>query len=314
MGMMRQRLCNQLCAPPWRAKGQAFGFLLQGDGDAIEANVTRPAFGDDYKPASILFNKGLFALTWAHYDEFGGDNGSPNQHTGVFEYKESALVNIVEAGGVKHIYMPSLYLDASVPVVSGREAYGYPKAFGEITMSKTTPGSDVMFLTRADEVQSFLGNPPATRSDIYSARPIVANGATFVTIANPNPHDVSLFAQMLHTKLAVSLAGWPLVGELVEMVKMLVLRSAPMVMLKQIPLASATSQAAYQAYVTADARFTKINSVSLIFGYEVELNDWASAPIASAYGFGGPRTVPALVGFHVDVEEARFTTIQETVI
>ena len=137
MGMMRQRLCKQLCAPPWRAKGQMFGFLLQGQGAAIEANVTKPAFGDDYKPASILFDKGLFALTWAHYAQFGGADPSPDEHLATYEYNESALVNIVEGGGASYMYMPSLYLDASVPIVSGREAYGYPKSYGEVTLSST---------------------------------------------------------------------------------------------------------------------------------------------------------------------------------
>src|SRR4030095_8695342 len=162
MGAMRDRLCTQVYKPEYLLSAKAFTFVMQGKAADIDSKVTRPALGSDYVVSSLGTTSDLFAVSWVRYSSF--TSALPQ---GRFSYNESALFNVVQdAGGVKHLYVPSLYLDSSAAITSGRDVFGFPKAWGDVSLSAVVPTKTVTLSTEADEI-ALAGNP-ASRRRIYS--------------------------------------------------------------------------------------------------------------------------------------------------
>jgi hypothetical protein len=305
MGNMRSRLCQQLYAPPYTTTASAFTFVLQGDGAKIDTMVCQPALGTDYTLSSIVKSRDLFALSWVHYTNFGS-----NAPPGKFTYNESALWNVVEKAGVRHLYIPSLYLDSSAAVTSGRDFFGFPKAFGRVDLSATVPTASLSLTTEADELDQANGSGfPRT---IYSVSP--GAGAGFTPLPNANPDQIDVFVtNIIEPALKALLGNKDLTDDVIELFKIIAFRRAPLVLLKQVPPASGAAQAAYQSYVIAKSTVTKVRSLAWLTGYNVTLRNWHSAPIASSYGLPDGQPVTPLLGFYVDLD-AKIETVSETII
>ena len=314
MGQIRHRLCKQIYAPPYKARLKAFCFVLRGNAAAIQANVIQPTLANDFKAAALV--EDLFALAWVHYDEFSSIVAPDNTH-GKHSYKESAVINLIQDATNNsndfRVYVPSLYLDSSAAMSSGA-TFGFPKAYGTITMSDIAPNAaGVTLATRADEVRQFqAANMFSQKLLVYQATPGSAQAiSNMVRIQNPLPDNVDDFQKLFDAAYDafVPATDPTLFAATKQFVDAMVFWRAPLLLLKQIPSAvTPLGQAAYQAYVTVNARVTAIHEVALLGGYSVTFEDWDSSPFVTAYGLSNPptarQTSPSLspvIGFYVDV-------------
>jgi hypothetical protein len=313
LGHIRQRLCKQAYAPPYQTALKAFCFVLKGDAAAIQANVIEPTLAQDFKAASLV--EDVFALAWIHYDNFSSMVVPDNTH-GMHCYQESAVLHLVQDAGKTendvYLYVPSLYVDSSAAMSSGY-TFGFPKAFGEVTMSGTAPnGSGVRLATHADEVKQFqTPSMLAQRLRVYEATPGDPGLARFVHIHNPAPGAVHEFSKLLdHEFFAFAGAtNGALLHSIKQFVDAMVFWRAPLLLLKQIPSAmTPLGQAAYQAYVKVNAQVNAVHQVALLGGYTVVFEDWDSSPFVRAYGLSNPPTarrtsnpLTPLLGFYVDL-------------
>jgi hypothetical protein len=305
MGNMRNRLCQQTYAAPYTTSAKAFTFVLQGNAAKIASDVTKPALASDYKPATLATaGDDLFALSFVHYDVFGSGNPA-----GKFSYNESALFNVVEdtALHTKHLFISSLYLDSSAAVTSGRDFFGFPKSFGAITVPNA-PSSAMTLSTKA-EVVSVAANV-AGQQTMYSVAP--GGGAATVDVpALIDVNAIDLVADSLD--LLLKSMGVTIGGDLVQLFRMIAYHEAPLVLLKQMPSAETPAQAAYQSYVVAKAQVTNVRKVSFLTGFNVTVNDWLGAPIATSYGLTPGVAKASPIGFYIDAD-AEIKTVRETVI
>ena len=173
-------------------------------------------------------------------------------------------------------------------------------------MSSIVPGPQAIHLsTHGDEVANFsLPSEQSQSRLVYEAfTNATAMSRVQLTSRSPGTAYDDLFKHLdSHPDLIKAkddkqrLAAKMMLG-------LLAFQKAPMIFLKQVPSAEPPlNQAIYQAYVKAQATLVAITAITLLDGFTVRLQNWASAPIASAYGVAAGAALMPLLSFYIDMD------------
>jgi hypothetical protein len=275
---------------------------MMGDGNTIRTRVIEPTLAQDYKPVAWADN--LFALAWIHYEGFCSTE-TPDAGRGLMSYNESTLIHLVEdKNNQVYAYLPSLYVDKSAPILSGRDMFGFPKSWGTVKMPPTVPSAQAITLeTIGDEVPTFGTSMPSQSLTVYKVVVPLALALTALRLQNPVPEGVDQFMKLVEDRLPSFLpTDSQKVQGIGRMLTLLASFSAPLLVLKQLPSAQIPQgNAAYQAYVQVPSRVSAHSGITLFAGFEPTLNDWDSAPIKRSY-LGSNNTATPLIGCHVEVD------------
>ena len=330
MPIYNEELVKQVYQPPFKAnKVRAFAFIVKGDASKIRTNVVVPTLGPGFQtvPAGAFGIDDLFVVAWLRYD--GGFTSDPPQNVlggqhngdyykGKFAYSESAVFHIVESIQTRraYIYIPSLFLDKSVPILTGRSVYGMPKTVGTLKI----PTSQGVCSTYAEVIRKF--QDPATASPltqtpspeyslIYQAWPTfpfywmlpketvpVIRGDPLATVAAAKQK----FAATVRRNADRS--GIPQIADAVlELFGMFCLWGGGnlqprTIFLKQLPSSSMSGQASFSTYVVSDFATTNISTISNFVPFpwfwRVQFMDWDGAPFARSFGVPTAPMIPLM--------------------
>jgi hypothetical protein len=177
-------------------------------------------------------------------------------------------------------YFPYIYVDNPWAIATGREVFGYPKAWSQLQIPPDPRNpSGVRLDTMVLPVLS-----PDTKLEL---KPLI----------EINEHPEGLFSKIVHEieGIVIGVKDYllghdGLLGELDQSLLTQVVHSVtqgrvPIVSLKQYRDASSPDRACYQAIVTAIMRITKHTGGGLLTGrYQVKIHDYASTPIIRDLG------------------------------
>jgi len=284
MPAVRPQLVKRVFLPPYSAtNARTFAFVLSGNATSIRDKVIRPALGNNYDTLPGVLGS-LFMLSWVEYAGFSSQS-TTDSTMGDFSFKESALFVLVQDDlGKQYIYIPSLYVDTNAPELTGREVYGFPKVAGKVTIPTSSEVSNGTHLkTRSREVHPYTTPPQApVERLVYEA-----------WASNPlNPlEEVLSLLENAFSDLSTILAGStiPAFQSVTTFINTFLLFQKPLIFIKQLPSSASASvgQTTSLHKVIADFTVTGapiINPLSMLRLYKVKIKDYASAPLASAFG------------------------------
>jgi len=316
---LRSRLCKRDYSPPFLAKGvKAYAFILHGDADTIRREVVQRTLGPEF--GLIPGAENLFVLAWIEYGSLTSVT-APDNERGAFAYKESATFVLVDCQiegwdqEPAYLYISSLYVDKAAPIITGLETYGFPKSWGDIAMK---PQNIDVFMTYANEIHNYILPPEQPRhSIVYKAERTSDSwgGSNVRHIANNESHDPHTFIdralELLHDEIVGAVKEFesevkPLETDIIDAVKKIVRHFAvwdpPLVFLKQFPSSQHVGEMCYGSYVRANFRPINVSGLSVLHGYTVRLNEFASAPYASSHGVEAGTDLKPLIGFSVQCD------------
>jgi hypothetical protein len=177
------------------------------------------------------------------------------------------------------LFMPFLFLDNPVAMLTGRESYGYFKQQGSIGLP-TDPGS-VGFTAEVYGCKTFGADP-------WSEQPLL----TLERVAGPLAGDLGLpWANPLAAATALVeriLGGLGDRAPSIDVFANLLLGQLPQIFLKQFRDIADGTRACYQAVTLANYSVTSLASVALEDRYAITLETLQSTPVAATLGFAPP--------------------------
>jgi hypothetical protein len=177
------------------------------------------------------------------------------------------------------LFMPFLFLDNPVAMLTGRESYGYFKQQGSIGLP-SDPGS-AGFTAGVYGCQKF-------GVDAWTEQPLL----TLERVAGPVAGNLGLpwlnplmAAAALVERILIGLGGQaPSIGVFGNFL----LGQLPQIFLKQFRDIAVGTRACYQAIALANYSVTNIASVALEDRYSITLETLQSTPVAAALGLAPP--------------------------
>jgi hypothetical protein len=243
-----------------------------------------------FKP---LLGLDVMALTFIHYPSVR----ATTTPWGSFSYDECAVFLLLkdenEFGPGMCWHVPFILLDACLPMLMGREIYGFPKVIGDVDCSPLLAADWQQnprgtFTVAAEGFPRHGANVHAQQVPVAEVK---ASGFPPGSLVNTIDHagdDLLAFAQRIT-------GGDHLDPLLVPFVQALVSAGLPGVFLKELPGADANAPAAHRQLVKAAFTPTGTGGMSFVRG-EVKLHDPASYPLASTFGIaaGQALNVPGI--------------------
>jgi hypothetical protein len=288
------------------------GFVLRGDLAALQATCDRylnaPSAGKtSYRVLSrhVLLAYAPIASTQS--------TQPPDSELGYTPETDVAFWMLVGAGherdGVFVLdrlawFLPYVWVDVPTTMATGREAYGYPKELGWLTLP-STESDPLVFAMETLVLPTYSKTTPLTKQPILSVHARPGEGASARPWRDVNDVLVDLervFAEELKNPIIPGLSF------LEHLVTYLVKREVPMVFLKQFRDVIDPTRACYQAIIESPARVVGWPSGGLLAGeHVITLHDYASHPVARDLGLGTPDAsgvlkLRASLGFRVDFD------------
>ena len=295
MPAVRPQLVKRVFQPPYSARdATTFAFVLSGNAISIRDKVIRPALGNNYDTVPGALG-GLFMLSWVEYAGFSSQSAVDSPR-GDFTFKESALCVLVQDNlGDQYIYIPSLYLDTNAPELTGREVYGFPKSAGKVTIPSSAEVSNGKHLkTRSSEVRNYT-TPP-----VFPIDSLVYEAWASNPLGNPDPLDVFDLIEEAFDEISSifeASAGGDL-QSVMTFLKTFMMFQKPLIFIKQLPSSVSGSSGQTTSLHEVKASFAlngapTINPLNMLKMYKVRINDYPSAPLASAFGVAsGAQLIP----------------------
>ena len=244
-----------------------------------------------FKP---LFNLDYALFTFIHYPDLHAAQTAlpPAQRWGYFDYEEFAVVLLLEdtrASGLGSCwYVPMILLNKCLPLILGREIYGFPKMSGAFDVQPLF-GDDWLVGARLGNlrvgVEGFARRDPRLAAQTVPVANVSLKAglpAPFSTIVHAlDPFDLRGFVESLAPPDHFDLAAF-------RLLKTFVGGLLPGVFLKEFPGVDTVSPAAYRRLLKADFVPTEIRSLSYLLA-DVTAFDPASYPLASTFGIAPGR-------------------------
>lgn len=257
-------------------------------------------FGSKSKPGAVtqrfkpLLGRDVMVLTFIHYPSVR----ATSLPWGFFTYDECAVFLLLEdtqrlgLGMCWHV--PFIVLDECLPMLMGREFYGFPKVLGDVDCSPLRANDWQQnprgtFTATAEGFQQCGANVAAQSVPVAEVKVNAYPPGSLVTAVDHAGDDLLAIAQRIA-------GGDHLEPALVPFLQALISLGLPGVFLKELPGADASASAAYRQLVKAAFTPTGIGGMSFVRG-DVKLHDPASYPLASTFGIaaGQARNVPGLL-------------------
>jgi len=310
----------QLLPPPYTIEGSRIAtFIVPTASGAIQrlldatlntagANASRSGcfgwlrtlFAAKPKPGAVrqrfkpLLGLDVMMLTFIHYPSVR----AATLPWGSFRYDECAVFLLLrdedELGPGLCWHVPFILLDECLPMIMGREIYGFPKVMADVDCAPLL-ASD--WLQKPGGTFRVAAEGFAQRGAAHVAQKVPVAEVTMTgyppgSIVSTLDHagdDLLAFAQRIA-------GGDHLDERLVPIVRALVSLGLPGIFLKELPGADANAPAAYRELLKAAFTPTGIGGLSFVRG-GVTLHDPASYPLASTFGIAPAKTlnVPGLV-------------------
>jgi hypothetical protein len=210
------------------------------------------------------------------------DRGSASERELAFGIP--GVYSVYDAGGALvetafALFMPFLFLDNPVAMITGRESYGYFKQQGALRLP-TDPGS-TGFKATIYGCKTFGSSPwdQVTLVTLAGASPPLEGD-----LGLPWPNPLAAAAKLVERILGGLDAGAPSI----EVFANFLLGRIPQIFLKQFRDIADGTRACYQAITLADYAVTNIASVALEDRYAMTLETLQSAPVAAKLGLAPP--------------------------
>ncbi len=333
-----ERTGRQVWRPPYRAEeAQVVGLVIPADQQRLDALLQRdlvlPSGGAlDYR--SVHAN---VIVTFASIGRMTSGE-PPDSLRGYLPEKELSIWVLVAdktAGERLCWYLPYVFTDSGQTVATGREVYGYPKQIG--SFDQAFPGAllqggdttvSALTLDTFDPASCASQRPVATVSrktgagtgppsgttwaqellswfpgglsvDIDLPFAAAAKASATITTTGKKPSGALGAAPWLKP-LLTSLQGQPLTGDPDELAAEM-MKNPTLVFLKQFRDVACETKACYQAVIEApiavdpaNASFTPLDPAL----FSVQLEDWASHPLASDLGILPGKPITPTRAFH----------------
>ncbi len=177
------------------------------------------------------------------------------------------------------LFMPFLFLDNPVAMLTGRESYGYFKQQGGIGLPSDAGGGG--FTARVYGCKMF-GSSPWKQETLVTLEPV--GGPLAGDLGLPWPDSRSAAAALVERILSGLGARAPSRNVFANVL----LGRMPQIFLKQFRDIADGTRACYQAITRADYAVTRIASVALEDRYTMTLETLQSTPVAATLGLAPP--------------------------
>ena len=212
------------------------------------------------------------------------DRGSASERE--FSFGVPGVYAVYDGGGALvetafALFMPFLFLDNPVAMLTGRESYGYFKQQGAIGMP-TDAGSNG-FTAKVYGCKTFGAGASWEEQALVSLERVSGPPLTNV-LGLPWPDPLSAAAALVERILSALGDGAPSADVFAN----LLLGQMPQIFLKQSRDIADGTRACYQAIALAHYSVTRIESVSLEDRYAMTVQTLDSTPLAAALGLAPP--------------------------
>jgi len=190
-------------------------------------------------------------------------------------------------------HMPYLWLDSSHAMIAGRDVYGFPKNYGDISMPLKA-GQPAVFRAAAEVLHNFSPQTEGTVQTIVSARRTDADTLQFQgAFQTVESAAAEFLREAVRIPDPLLFAGSAL-ADLTQQ------HFLALVFLRQLPSIVNGDLACYQSIAEASYDLTKFNGAGFLQGeYEVEIFKQDSVPIAVELGFATDAAGNARLKPHV---------------
>jgi len=197
-------------------------------------------------------------------------------------------------------HMPYLWLDSNNAMIAGRDVYGFPKQYGNVTMP-LTEGQPATFGVAGEVLHQFSPQTQGSVQPIISARRTDADALEF-----ESPFQTAETAATEFLKETVRISNPLLFAEAV-IADLAQSHLLALVFLRQLPSIVDGNLACYQSIAEASYNLTKFNGAGFLKGdYEVEIFHHDSVPIAAELGIAvdaaGNAVLKPHVSYYADID------------
>ena len=295
-----QRPEQQFFALPYTiTKAQMLGLVFQADPQILARHFVDPLFNAATTPGRFQVElDGRFVVGQIRYPLL--THSDP--HFGGFSYNESviylALRDTGPAPGTPEHYWftPVMVLDSFLPLIAGREIFGFPKILGEINSNPTTLAN--LFTTpRGSGTVAVQGFATTSKQELAALQKLWSWRVT-----GGGPLVEELAAKAVEWVLATHLPN-PL--GLLDAVRSRLLRFVgrldPGLFLKEFPAASKPTLACYGSLVRSSFAPTAVHRLVALTA-EASFEAPASFPLATQLGFTPGTTQAAELAFLAEMD------------
>ncbi|MCA9523127.1 MAG: hypothetical protein KC609_19260 [Myxococcales bacterium] len=195
-------------------------------------------------------------------------------------------------------FIPYLWVDVPVNVITGRETYGYPKQMGWFSRSGASDGP--LLTVETYVLPTFSPDTPLQKLPILTLER-QSNGLALVGQAFDDATDAieALVKAIVGDDGTIIVPGIELV---VHLLRYIVNREMPLVFLKQFRDVVDPRRACYQAVLESPMHVTAFHGGGLYLGdFALEITTYASHPIVADLGLVG---TPTVTGTRVPIDVA----------
>jgi len=190
-------------------------------------------------------------------------------------------------------HMPYLWVNSNEAMIAGRDVYGFPKQYGDVTMP-LAEGQPAIFSAAGEVLHDFSPQTQGCVQTIISARRTDAE-----TLEFQSPFQTVEMAVAEFLREAVRIPN-PLLFAGTALADLTHRHLLALAFLRQLPSIVDGDLACYQSIAEASYDLTKFNGAGFLKGdYEVEIFQHASVPIAAELGFATDPAGNALLKPHV---------------
>lgn len=195
-------------------------------------------------------------------------------------------------------YIPYIWVTNGYTMATGREVYGYPKAFGWANQPLHAHDQGP-FWADALVIPTFTPETPVSRQRILDVTRAPEHFDTLTEWAEHEKTEAFLAIAKLLADVGEADCDWAL---LVNLAKDLLGLHVPSVFLKQFRDATSSTAACYQAIIESNFTIKGFRGAGLLpEGWSVDIRSYASHQIAENLGLGpGPYAVDR--GFWIDMD------------
>jgi hypothetical protein len=298
-------------AAPYQASGIRFyGFVLEGDADAMKASVAAslnaPSGGaTNYQPvlpfALLSFvNIASIASTTAPDASVGfvPEREATFWVLTMSEKKEMGF-DVIQS---IQFWVPYIFVDSPNALLTGREVEGFPNEWAEVDVGRDAPGD---MAARAWVFPEYAPQTEVSKQTVLTCVPWSTSRGTAGAVVR-GPDWTTLEDAMRGIWRAVFPHGDPPVipgvSLFVQLIEMLVEKEVSLVFLKQMRDLSDSTKACYQAIVEAPIKVTGFRGANLLPDlYDLTIADYESHPILKDLGIS-PESTKGLIGFWIDFD------------
>ena len=198
-------------------------------------------------------------------------------------------------------HMPYLWVNSNVAMIAGRDVYGFPKQYGDVSMP-LAEGQPALFSAAGEVLHNFSPQTESCVRTIVSARRTDAD-----TLEFQSPFESVETAAAEFLREAVRIHD-PLLFAGSALADLTQRHLLALVFLRQLPSILDGSLACYQSIAEASYDLTKFNGAGFLKGdYEVEIFKHDSVPMAAELGLpasdpdGNARLKPH-VSYFADID------------